>query len=63
MEGWVKFFRLKNIVVVSEEKSFAVIPQTIEANGDQDSNINKMNNKTIKSSILLKQSDPSVPKP
>ncbi len=29
-------------------KMFAVISQTIEANGDQDSNINKMNNEAIK---------------
>ncbi len=29
-------------------KRFAVISQTIEAKGDQDSNINKMNNQTIK---------------
>ncbi len=29
-------------------KRFAVISQTIEPNGDQDLNVNKMNNKTIK---------------
>ncbi len=48
MEEWVKFFSLQNTAGVSEEKRFAVISQTIEANGDQDSNMNKMNNKTIK---------------
>ncbi len=48
MEGWVKFFSSQNNVVVSAEKMFAVISKTIEANGDQDLNVNKMYNKSMK---------------
>ncbi len=46
MEGWVKFFSSQNPVVVSEEKGLQI---TIEANGDQDLNVDKMHNKSMKS--------------
>ncbi len=42
------FFSPQNTVGVSEEKGFAVISQTIETNGDQDFNVNKMHNKSVK---------------
>ncbi len=48
MKGWVKYFSSKTSVVFFRGKRFAVISQTIEANGDQDLNVNKMHNKSIK---------------
>ncbi len=42
------FLAYKTLLVFQRKKRFAVISQTIEAKGDQDLKINKMNNKTIK---------------
>ncbi len=39
MEGLVKFFSPQNAAEVSQGKDIAFIPQKIEVNGDQDSNI------------------------
>ncbi len=41
MEGRVKFFSPQNTDEVLQEKGIAVISQTIEVNGDQDSNERK----------------------
>ncbi len=41
MEGWVKFFSPQNTAGGSQEKGVAVIPQTIDVNGDQVSNVKK----------------------
>ncbi len=39
MEGPVKFCSPQNAAGVSKEKGVAVMPQTMEVNGDQDLNV------------------------
>ncbi len=47
-KGGVTFFSPQNAAGDSHEKSIAVISQTIEVNGEWDSNKKKKHNKTIK---------------
>ncbi len=48
MEGQVNRFSSQNSAGVSQEKDAALISQTTEVNGDQDSNVKKIHNKNIK---------------